>query len=108
MPSPGELARTLRAVSQAIPRSLPKRRRKGHAHAFGGHAHALRVRLDPPGMSVASRAACRCASGATYREISGFAPPRCYVQYVGGTSNGMPLHASRSEDVCLALTCAIA
>ena len=35
----------------------------GHAHAFGGHAHALGVRLDSPGMSVASRAACCCASG---------------------------------------------
>ncbi len=23
---------------------------------------------------------------ATYREISGFAPPRCYAQYVGGIS----------------------
>jgi hypothetical protein len=46
-----------------IPDNLPKRRRKGHAHAFGGHAHALGVRLDSPGMSVASRAACRCASG---------------------------------------------
>jgi hypothetical protein len=40
-----------------------------------GHAHALGVRLDSPGMSMASRAASRCASGATYREISGFAPP---------------------------------
>jgi hypothetical protein len=35
----------------------------GHAHALGGHAHALGVRLDSPGMSVASRAACGCASG---------------------------------------------
>ena len=53
-----------------IPDNLPKRRRKGHAHAFGGHAHAfgghahaLGVRLDSPGMSVASRAARCCASG---------------------------------------------
>jgi hypothetical protein len=37
-----------------------------------------RLRTAPvviPGMSMASRAACRCASGAMYREISGFAPP---------------------------------
>jgi hypothetical protein len=40
-----------------------------------GHAHALGVRLDSPGTSMASRTASRCASGATYREISGFAPP---------------------------------
>jgi hypothetical protein len=64
-----------------------------------GHAHALGVRLDSPGMSMASRAASRCASGATYREISGFAPPRCYAQYVGGISNGMPLCVGGQQDV---------
>jgi hypothetical protein len=43
-----------------------------------------RLRAAPvgiPGISVASRAACRCASGATYREISGFAPPRYLVRH---------------------------
>ena len=48
---------------------------------------------------MASRAASRCASGATYREISGFAPPRCYAQYVGGISNGMPLCVGGQQDV---------